>query len=973
MFNRIYCIFNPLKHLSPIAALLLRKVILLFLLAYLLSGYKTYAAQQPAYFTFATEQFKGVKIYDVIQDNEGHYFFSGSEGVVLFDHYQFRKMSCRESKSQSYFNFVKNKNGKIYCYNLNGQIFSISKNSFRLVYQLKSDEERNDISLCIADDNHLLIAGKKIIVLDENDQVIRRFSIAGHYIGPPHNCLAGQSIYHLSYSDSILSYHKGEFRVIPVKGLEKNRHVIQFYSLRGLEYAVDLQNKTHYSFNGARFVFQKIDALAAMQQSNALRIYETRDEIWMAGTMPGVSMHPNSAFHTLMYPDYFVSDVYKDQEGNYLISTFDKGLLVIPDLRIHDVIYPAQDDPVTALLFDADGKLWMGTSKGVLMQYSEHRLRKSDEKGIRPLEVLNGSNAFSLILYDNGVICSQQHGGLRREVLREVSLKDACIISEKEFVLGTNKGLIRVYESPLGKFEIQALKNADSRIYSMEYHPEEKRVYASTAKGFYRVALNGEMESIQKNGKDLFPNALYYDENTIYAAEKEKGILLIREAGIISEIIPEIDGSAIEIQKFMVVNEKIYARSGGRLFVFDKQGKLLHSVSEAFGFSKKRVIDFSIQNNTLAVSHEGGVQLFDLSLLEEILDPPSLHIDQVMVNDEVRDKYAGQHFSSDERKFSIRFSSPTLKHRNSVRYHFQLKGYDKNWNVQDFENNEITYSALAPGTYTFYLKAENQGVFSPAQNFTFHINFPVYLSWWFMVCCALVFIGIVILIARRQIRIQRKKSELLNQLNATRLTAIQSQMNPHFIFNSLNSIQDLILKGDVEHSYSYISTFSNLVRKTLNYSEKDFIAFEEEIQLLDIYLSLEKLRFKKDFRYHIESNAIDDILIPPLLIQPFIENALVHGLLHKEGEKILSIRFELNDALICIISDNGIGREKAKVIQQRQRMDHESFSGKAIRRRFEILSEIMSGTFGFQYEDLYENGEAAGTRVILKIPFKPRF
>jgi LytS/YehU family sensor histidine kinase len=221
--------------------------------------------------------------------------------------------------------------------------------------------------------------------------------------------------------------------------------------------------------------------------------------------------------------------------------------------------------------------------------------------------------------------------------------------------------------------------------------------------------------------------------------------------------------------------------------------------------------------------------------------------------------------------------------------------------------------------------------------------------------------------------IQNKKAQQINELNASKLTAIQSQMNPHFIFNSLNSIQDLILKGDVEHSYSYITTFSNLVRRTLSYSEKDFIDFDQEIKLLELYLSLEKLRFKKDFNYSINYENVDDIMIPPLLVQPFIENALVHGLLHKEGEKKLKITFELRDVLICTVEDNGVGREKAKTIRMRQNADHESFSSKAILNRFEILSAVFDGEFGYVFEDLYENDESTGTRVIMRIPIKHKF
>ena len=219
----------------------------------------------------------------------------------------------------------------------------------------------------------------------------------------------------------------------------------------------------------------------------------------------------------------------------------------------------------------------------------------------------------------------------------------------------------------------------------------------------------------------------------------------------------------------------------------------------------------------------------------------------------------------------------------------------------------------------------------------------------------------------------RKRLDVEKQYRASELKAIRSQMNPHFIFNALNSIQDLVLKGNIENSYSYITMFSNLVRQMLTYSENEFIEFEQEIKLLELYLSLEKLRFKKDFTYEIAVNNVEDIMLPPFLVQPFIENSLVHGLLHREGEKKLKIAFELKEDLICTIEDNGVGRDKSKAIKQRQQAGHDSFSGKAILKRFEILSNVFNGKFGYTYHDLYENDEPSGTRIVLVIPVKRQF
>ncbi|NRA13149.1 MAG: sensor histidine kinase, partial [Crocinitomicaceae bacterium] len=201
-----------------------------------------------------------------------------------------------------------------------------------------------------------------------------------------------------------------------------------------------------------------------------------------------------------------------------------------------------------------------------------------------------------------------------------------------------------------------------------------------------------------------------------------------------------------------------------------------------------------------------------------------------------------------------------------------------------------------------------------------------------------------------------------------------SQMNPHFIFNSLNSIQDLVLREETENSYDYIVLFAKLVRNTLNHSNQDFIPIEKELEFLDVYLTLEQLRFAKDFKYSVEFNGTKDIDVPSLLIQPFIENALVHGLLHKKGLKKLEIKFVLTDKLTCTIIDNGVGRKRAKDILNRQRGGHESFAMMAIEQRFKLLNKQLGAEIGtYEITDLYNGEEAVGTSVVLTIPFRQHY
>ena len=935
-------------------------------------------AQQPAYFVLGEEQFRGIQIYDVIQDKELNYWFATNEGIFFFDYYHYEKVDCGQAKSSSVFNFVISRHGTIYCHNLNNQVFRIKQKKCSLLYELKSDEVKSDISLSIADNDHLVIGAGKVIVLNEAGTVVTRYDIQKHYLGQPFNTSDNSIQFYLNASDSILVYAQGVFtrhQLQPAPARLQNEAILKFFSIGSHSYALDLKSKKLYGYNPALFVLTPLPQNAMFERGGTIRIYETGGEIWVAGTMPGVvSATPEQIKSGVqaLYEDYFISDVYRDREGNYLLSTFDKGVLVIPDLKIPDVIHTFRDDPASTLYADEEVGLMLGTSKGKLMHYYREQLTTISEKGWRPVEALHGSTHSDLILFDDGYIRAYNKRTAKITDLFEAPLKDVAFASGQEFFLGINTGVVRVMWDG-HQFTRQPLKGINHRVYSMVYDTKHQALYASTANGLYVIYSQGTSEKITSRNEDIFSEELYYTDGKILAVTGANGILIIEKNKVLQTIQPIVNSKPEKLKKIAVYNNTIIANSSNGLYQFSMDGRLLKPFHSLFGFTHKKVVNFAVHHHTLWVSHSGGVQKIDLEYNKSNNEKPSIRFDHILVNEQPADPAAPGNFESSQRRMRFVFSSPTLKNREMVTYHYQLLGYDTVWQINPYEMNQVTYNALAPGDYTLQVKAENNGLFSAVKAYPFTIALPFYASAWFIAVVIVLFLLLVLAVYRWQLNIQSRKSQQVNELNASRLTAIQSQMNPHFIFNSLNSIQDLILKGDVEHSYSYIATFSDLVRRTLNYSEKDFIDFEQEIKLLELYLSLEKLRFKKEFTYTIELPAEEDFLVPPMLIQPFIENALVHGLLHKQGEKKLKISFELNEYLICTIEDNGIGRERARAIQMRQKKEHESFSGNAIRNRFEILNNVFKGKFGYTYEDLYRNGEPCGTKVTLSIPVKHEF
>lgn len=933
-------------------------------------------AQQPAFTLFGAEQFHGIQIYDVIQDKEFNYWFATNEGIYYYDFITFHKVECSKAKSNSVFHFEIAQDGVIYCHNLNNQVFKIEDKRCSLFYELKEDEGGSDLQLIVAPDGNVLVGAKKIIVLNPKGAIVTAMTVFESYLSPPS---VFEDEVHFYWNNRILKYKNGDFAKSPLKKDENLMiHSLRFFSMNNKNYAFETNSKSIFEYNPKLLKIENEKKMEGkLKNSIIIRIYETSSGIWLAGMLPGTQFltnigQPNATISSL-YNDFFISNIFEDKEGNLLLSTFDQGILLVPNQKIKTLTIQTKEDPTAAICSNTQNGLLLGTSKGNLVAYSSGKLDTLSDSGIRPIEHIKESVDGKLIVYDDGAIRLMNLRNKLTTVLFTASLKDAVFTSTSSLFIGTNIGVFHVELKENSLFELNAIRGIQHRVYCMDYHPLHKKLYVATSDGLFVYSANGKVKELFYNQASIYPNDVYYHKNKIYLLTKGDGILVVENDKVMRQILPKVNGELKALKKVLIFNNSFYATSSNGFYQFDMNGKWMKSIHTLIGVSTKRVTDFTFHKNQLWISNSDGVQQIDIHYFKSTKQKPVLKLNEIKIDNQL---YLPQHenkFTSNTQKVQFTFSTSTLKNREIITYHYRLLGSENKWNTVDFKTNQLNYNALAYGNYTFQLKAECQGVFSETIAFNFTILPPFYKRWWFVLISLMSFIFVVFLIYRRQLRIQKFKSNQLNELNNSKLTAIQSQMNPHFIFNSLNSIQDLILKGDVEHSYSYITTFSNLVRRTLSYSEKDFIEFDQEIKLLEIYLSLEKLRFKKDFNYTIQTNEISDVMLPPLLIQPFIENSLVHGLLHREGQKELTISFHLDEVLVCVIEDNGIGREKSKEIKLRQRADHESFSSKAIEKRFEILSKVFKGDFGYVYEDLMENGEVRGTKVTLRIPIKYNF
>lgn len=229
----------------------------------------------------------------------------------------------------------------------------------------------------------------------------------------------------------------------------------------------------------------------------------------------------------------------------------------------------------------------------------------------------------------------------------------------------------------------------------------------------------------------------------------------------------------------------------------------------------------------------------------------------------------------------------------------------------------------------------------------------------------------------RELEIERKRSEELlihasqKQMAELELQSLRSQLNPHFMFNSLNAIQELILKEDFENSHTYLARFAKLLRMLLENTEKPFTSLQKEIDFLELYLSLEKLRLP-DLEYSIMAHPginKEETLIPNMILQPYIENALWHGLSHKKSDRKLELTIQKrNGTVIYDVKDNGVGRKRSAELKSLFRKQHRSRGMELLSKRFKLLSDEFGSDIKTEVTDVMNQGEAGGTIVSILIP-----
>jgi|TARA_B110000902_G_scaffold93577_1_gene110894 ligand-binding sensor domain-containing protein len=731
--------------------------------------------------------------------------------------------------------------------------------------------------------------------------------------------------------------------------------------------------------DGGLMLLEK-DMTVRLYRSNQLRPYSLindkvnhlfvdRDNIVWVGTRSGVSKYAPqlSKFDLLQYFDldgitygnnvYFT---YEDQDASIWLGTLGSGLVKLDANNNIENIYPklgtgnSESESVRSILQDTKGTYWIGT----------------------PLE---GLFIFNPKTGHNKRVASVQQGNLNNNTIRS-------IFEDKHGTiwLGTNIGLSGKDSNSNQFAHYQADKlHKNNSIYQIIEHPtEDKLIIASFRGGLQLFDLKTKrFEILKHNAEDsssISNNNLmcfeWVNDDTLLIGTYGGGLNIYDLHTKSFSSVSEVDGLVNNIVYGMLYdgNGSVWLSTNDGLVNYHLYKKTYTNFKPVHYLQSTEFNEGAFLKSSTGTFYFGGVNGLNS------FDPNKILFDTAARNVMLTD-LRGAFTQKAENSVTLGFLKSRLEidfialyyaNPSGVAYRYQLRGLDEDW-VAAKTSNTAVYPILAPGNYTFMVEAHDEfgnwsGISNPLK---ITVMPPIWQRWWFILLTVAALAGLIYALFRYRTR-EIKRSYKLQLINSE-LTALRSQMNPHFIFNSLNSIQYFILKKEPREAYTYLSKFASLMRKILQNSRLKYISVADEIEGLDLYLEMEKMRMDNNLDYTIKTKNIEDLKMtnmPTMLIQPFVENSIIHGLLSKEDNRKLDVLISKeNQHLLCTITDNGIGREAARIMNARRSTAHNSTGMSLTQKRLEILSE-GKGNYAVIIKDLqYEDG-TKGTEVELVVP-----
>lgn len=931
-------------------------------------------AQQPSHLLIGDEELAGVNIYSIIQDVDQTIVLSTNNGLYRYNSLTFEAINSELIGDQSLFGLEKNSKGIIYCYNLSGQIFYIKGNRLYEFFKVPKEFLSTVIQLKIDDNDQIVVYCKKVLRVSSNGEyevIYSPKSIESSSLAKDKN----GKIYFYDFQ-----------KVYSISGNKvKFEYQVPYKSFNLLKPYVTNSGKINLLVNtlARGFIVEKntIKEVVYKTPEDKTTLYhyfvsKSKPIIWFASTKNGIyvfDLNGAPLFNNqLLFKDYFISSYLEDNEGNFWLTTFGKGIIFIPNLNVIEYTNNNVLDKDDLLRITKKGdELFFGGVKGNIYSLKKNKIQlvQSNLKKIEFLRFMPHSDVFFVngLVYDSDlkkILCDHdfnKYDAFQHDKNTEI-----------RFV--TRDGLFSTSKS---NWDPKS-NNYNLRSYSVMEDVESNTIWLGSSTGL-EVLKNGKFIKMTLQNQPIFCTSIIKVKNQIWVASSF-GILIYEKDKLI-KIINKKSGLLVDKAiKLIYNNHHVFISSNEGLQQYNLKTKQFKNFTKVEGLLSNAVFDFEVIENTVFIITSKGLQKMSFDdIHSEASNLPKISISEVLINgfEKVNSRKI---FKPNENTIEFTLLAISHKYRDKLKYQYQLEGYDSKWYTSDFSSHKIRFSKLSDGKYTLKLRAVYNDIASnQITTYPFTIESVFWKTKEFIIIVVLLLLGLSYLFYHLRIRfVVAKKNEEIEkekykkELNKSKLVALKSQMNPHFIFNALNSIQEFIVLNKKELASNYLADFADLMRSYLQHSQEDAVSLSDEIETLDLYLKLEKIRFEEAFEFTIQCDGTIDkeqTYIPSFLLQPFVENAIKHGLLHQKGMKKIAVSFiKLSPYSIkCEIQDNGIGRTASAKLNEKRK--HQSFATKASQNRLELLNQSAEDKIELQILDLYdEQQQSLGTKVILTIP-----
>ena len=767
---------------------------------------------------------------------------------------------------------------------------------------------------------------------------------------------------------SITSSFKLSDTTILMGGLDK----IWNYDIKTKKY------KLQYNFN---------------QRNNSIQniLVDDFSNIWISFTNRGLYLLRDSTLvnlgNLLGLNKSQINFIQKDIEGNIWIGTFGQGVYCFYNLAL-TIFTPKdglQNNYVLSINADPDNRIVIGTFNGLNI-YDNNKLEnlstgfKGDYHYIRGIQKGEDNKMYIFGSFEdknNGIykISTNKYGNITYRIF---NIAAALVKDENYYMWGG-------WDGDIGTGKLSGAIRTENSINNIFNDPEQNvRINKIVIDylGNYWIGSTGGLCRIENNKTIYFRNHIILTKEINDIKQDRNNVIWIATSeGIVSfknnswTDYSNLFGKNISINAIAFDNGNGIWLGSNHGLILLKNNKIV-DYSEKLGLLNNEInaLYYDKKENILWIGTNQGLSKLDIRIFNKYKEiVPSTYITMINADDSVYNKNSQIIFPSTTKKIHLKFTSINFSEPKSIIYEYKFDREGEKWSSTRIP--EIQFASLQQGSYNLLIRSKlSSGKWDIPINFTFTITTPFYKNYYFYSLILLLLISFIYLVAKSLISLKQKKEmikkEAEHQVILLKQQALAAMMNPHFVFNSLNSIQNFINSHNLNEANSYLTNFAKLIRLNLNISEYSEITLEEELRRLSLYLSLEKKRFGDDFNFFIKTTSrvnTEKIKIPNMIIQPFVENSIRHGILPNGNKGNLDISIDINNSneLLIIIEDDGVGFDKSLNVKK---SGHISKGIKIIENRLELISSKKYNKRKLIQIEKIESNFRTGTRVTILLP-----